>query len=326
MLNNLQEEFKLLKIEVIDLNKLTLGYGDNCIIILTQLLDRYLIDQNYTFVRPNFSNLKESNNLLYSNLNNFNFENIINKFIVSNIPKVNSNYSKPNNKKCVANEISKVSNSNSEESTNNTNCSKFIKFSDKINKNNHFSYNESNWFKELIAVNDKLENAEKIIYNSNESYLNYRKSNIIYSTTQNNELDNLKTNINNYILSQEETIKDINKKENVFLFKDKSILSKFNRTRPKIMLNKDDIKSIEDRISDKVVKLEKIDKITKYKKDNGYNKCNINNNKSTLEKNIMSLKIKENLLNITLNNALLNNKKHNTYYTDESNNYFDEIY
>ena len=45
---------KNIGIKIIDNNKFTNGYGEAVCLILTQLLDKYLINQNFIFKKPKF--------------------------------------------------------------------------------------------------------------------------------------------------------------------------------------------------------------------------------------------------------------------------------
>lgn len=96
MLNDL----KAIGIKIIENSKYQNGYGEGVCLVLTQLLDKYLINQNFIFKKPvlNFGEEeegKESNN----------FDELI-------LEDNNLNYANVNNKEHFTNQIEKVTNNN----------------------------------------------------------------------------------------------------------------------------------------------------------------------------------------------------------------------
>ncbi len=53
-LSDLLNELKTLGIKIIDNSKFVNGYGEGICLIITQLLDKYLINQNFIFKKPKF--------------------------------------------------------------------------------------------------------------------------------------------------------------------------------------------------------------------------------------------------------------------------------
>jgi hypothetical protein len=53
-LSDLLNELKTLGIKIIDNSKFVHGYGEGVCLIITQLLDKYLINQNFIFKKPKF--------------------------------------------------------------------------------------------------------------------------------------------------------------------------------------------------------------------------------------------------------------------------------
>jgi hypothetical protein len=54
-LNELLADLKSIGIKIIENSKYQNGYGEGICLILTQLLDKYLINQNFIFKKPNFN-------------------------------------------------------------------------------------------------------------------------------------------------------------------------------------------------------------------------------------------------------------------------------
>jgi hypothetical protein len=55
-LNDLLNDLKQLGVKIIETSKFQNGYGEGVCLILTQLLDKYLINQNYIFKKPKLIN------------------------------------------------------------------------------------------------------------------------------------------------------------------------------------------------------------------------------------------------------------------------------
>ena len=53
-INELINDLKKIGIKVIDNGKFSNGYGEAICLILTQLLDKYLVNQNFIFKKPKF--------------------------------------------------------------------------------------------------------------------------------------------------------------------------------------------------------------------------------------------------------------------------------
>lgn len=81
-LNDLLAELKSIGIKIIENSKYQNGYGEGICLVLTQLLDKYLINQNFIFKKPILiSKEKDSENEIdeiiedYQNVNNNNGNN-----------------------------------------------------------------------------------------------------------------------------------------------------------------------------------------------------------------------------------------------------------
>jgi hypothetical protein len=59
-ISELLNDLKSVGIKVVDNGKFTIGYGEGICLILTQLLDKYLINQNFIFKRPKYDTKVET--------------------------------------------------------------------------------------------------------------------------------------------------------------------------------------------------------------------------------------------------------------------------
>jgi hypothetical protein len=84
LLHELLDDLKSIGIKIIENSKYQNGYGEGICLILTQLLDKYLINQNFIFRKP----------LLTSNEKN---EENNNEEIMEDFQSVNVNYNNNNN-------------------------------------------------------------------------------------------------------------------------------------------------------------------------------------------------------------------------------------
>lgn len=53
-LNDLMNDLKSVGVKIIESSKFSMGYGEGVCLIITQLLDKYLINQNFIFKKPKF--------------------------------------------------------------------------------------------------------------------------------------------------------------------------------------------------------------------------------------------------------------------------------
>lgn len=74
-LNDLFNELKQIGVKIIDTSKFQNGYGEGVCLILTQLLDKYLINQNFIFKKPKYND-DEKNELKIEEIQN-EFEEVI---------------------------------------------------------------------------------------------------------------------------------------------------------------------------------------------------------------------------------------------------------
>ena len=237
-------------VELINPELLINGYGDSCIIALTQILDKYLIQQNFIFNKPIFK-LKTQKEIKLS----FKFD---------------DDYF--NDKISFSDETTKVS----LQIINNQSNEKF-KTKEKI------SFNENNWLRELISVNDTLEEAASLIFKTNTK------------TNKIKEIDissNMKNALDEYFGLQEEKIKTLQLKESLIINKDNTILNKFSRSLPKLTSFQKEENSLTNHITVKTLELDQL-KEKLMILDNKYNNkvTNVKSNSSgKLMKNINSIK------------------------------------
>lgn len=99
-LHDLINDLKAIGIKIIENSKYQNGYGEGVCLVLTQLLDKYLINQNFIFKKPEL-NFGEEDEGKEAN----NFDEVITE-------DNNLNYINNNNKEHFANQIEKVTNNN----------------------------------------------------------------------------------------------------------------------------------------------------------------------------------------------------------------------
>ena len=99
-LHDLLSDLKAIGIKIIENSKYQNGYGEGVCLVLTQLLDKYLINQNFIFKKPvlNFEEEEEGKEF--------------NEFDEVILEDNNMNYMNGNNKEHFANQIEKVTNNN----------------------------------------------------------------------------------------------------------------------------------------------------------------------------------------------------------------------
>jgi hypothetical protein len=83
-LNDLLTVLKQMKLKIIDNSKFNLGFGEGVCLILNQLLDKYLMNQNFIFVRPKF--IDKNSNKIDEIANDF--EEVL---LEENLDRINSN-------------------------------------------------------------------------------------------------------------------------------------------------------------------------------------------------------------------------------------------
>lgn len=99
-MHDLINDLKAIGIKIIENSKYQNGYGEGVCLVLTQLLDKYLINQNFIFKKPvlNFGEEDEGGE--------------INDFDEVITEDNNLNYINGNNKEHFANQIEKITNNN----------------------------------------------------------------------------------------------------------------------------------------------------------------------------------------------------------------------
>lgn len=284
-------------IEVIDITKLPLGYGDDCIIILTQLLDRYLIDQNFTFHKPNFESLNKAYHIQSKNFF-FNFNNILDEdfFNDKHINGISSNETTK------ANSLSQLSQAN--------HLNKDKKENSIINLNEY-------WFKELMNVNDKLESSSRLIYEQEEVSSTKTKYLAFNSSGSQNE-NSIKSLISDYIENEKVKIEEIQKKEKHCLNKDNMILSTYSKSGPRINSTKKLYEELKSRIDSKSIELSEVSHKLK-KIDEKHNSTDTKH----LTARIKSLN--NSLIKLDIRNALINNSILNCLQSQEKDKKEDEL-
>jgi len=96
-LMDLINDLKAIGIKIIENSKYQNGYGEGVCLILTQLLDKYLINQNFIFNKPIFNEGNEENKDNYEldevilEDNNFNYLNVNNNKSNNQIDKITNN-------------------------------------------------------------------------------------------------------------------------------------------------------------------------------------------------------------------------------------------
>lgn len=138
-LKKLVDSLKSLAIEAVDYNKLIKGFDDDCIIVITQLLDRYLIEQNFTFHKPNYS-------VCNKNLPCIELDKSVLDYHEDQFKGQATSYDSTK-----ASENSSFLNPN-------------LMTSEAINGPKKRNIAQHNWLQELVNVNDKLTDATKNIY------------------------------------------------------------------------------------------------------------------------------------------------------------------
>ena len=99
-LHDLINDLKAIGIKIIENSKYQNGYGEGVCLVLTQLLDKYLINQNFIFKKPVLSYGEEDEGKEVNN-----FDEVI-------IEDNNLNYVNGNDKELFTNQIEKVTNNN----------------------------------------------------------------------------------------------------------------------------------------------------------------------------------------------------------------------
>lgn len=104
MLTDLLNSLKSIGIKILENSKISNGFGEGVCLIVTQLLDRYLISQNYIFKKPLCESiLANSNSAKKTNTNNTNNSNNINSNNINGNNSNNNKTSRPSTKNGVNN-------------------------------------------------------------------------------------------------------------------------------------------------------------------------------------------------------------------------------
>ena len=89
-LNDLLSELKQIGVKILENSKLNNGYGEGVCLILTQLLDKYLIIRNYIFKKPK---LQEEEKIVLEEIQNMNEDIILEENLnINNLIMKNKNY------------------------------------------------------------------------------------------------------------------------------------------------------------------------------------------------------------------------------------------
>lgn len=91
-LKELFNDLNEIGIKIKESTKYHSGYGEGVCLILTQLLDKYLISQNYIFKKPNFVNGKNEDNDVEDIVEDFNFSGNNNNIKENTNVNVNNNF------------------------------------------------------------------------------------------------------------------------------------------------------------------------------------------------------------------------------------------
>ena len=314
-LNELVQKLHNNKIKVVVNNRFKYGYGDSVCSVITQLCDKYLMNQNYIFKTPKFFKNKENkiekiyddNIILEDNINtNIGF-------------KANTNYNFGNHFTGSTRDGSNnlfyngfgvkkfISNSNFCVNNNNNNNDEFFENDDNNNfeenendvynnilKNNNNEINEKEWEKELerVSINlnfNEMLKEKKIKNNNNNNnkkvidkikeYSNFVSENI-------NEISNDINYYNNEIEDELKKIEKIEKKiQNSSNKNIKENIEKIKLTNSAINNYEDEFMNIEEDIEFKEEEMKRI--------SNKMNKLNKNENNLLDEDNNEENKIKK---------------------------------
>lgn len=324
LLKNLLEILKQLGIKVLDNAKLTNGFGEGVCLIITQLIDKILINQNFGFKQPNFFNLEKS------------------KKKQQQSKEKSQNLKSDNNKQYVQNQNNLQNSIPLVEAILSFDEEKFMKDRSKVNSQSSNLTKDTNYTDknyrldeeiDLLFPNDYYENIETNITSIKSKF---KTLSINFSVKLKNE------EITRNLHFNDESIKEMKKYENLFnsksdyIYKDygKDIES-LNQTFEKIKSNKNVKNNIEDNINKLIEKKEILqNKIDKYKKNGLF--TNMNNNISS-EEIIKSIKhLQTMIVNKSISSSIKNseiirnfqnieaNKKYIKENTDEEG-LFDEI-
>lgn len=191
-------------IDIGDSSELILGYGEWCVVILSEVLNKYLMEQNFSFNKPNLKKFKKEENLNLKNgvVDDFNSSlNKTSKGLKFNKTNILLKLDRLDNKKLDSDYdyfIERVS------------LDKRAKYNNKIN---NFEKNDNNYSNDLIKsfkinikeinynyeLNDNLENMFERVYLSNKNNnLNTDNLNLIdkYNNNIKNNIDYLSPQLN----------------------------------------------------------------------------------------------------------------------------------
>jgi hypothetical protein len=311
-LNELVQKLHNNKIKVVVNNRFKYGYGDSVCSVITQLCDKYLMNQNYIFKTPKFFKNKENkiekiyddNIILEDNINtnigfkantNYNFGN---HFTVSTRDGSNNLfYNGFGVKKFISNSNFSNNNNNDdfiENDNNNNSIEEKMYENDVCNnilKNNNNEINEKEWEKELerVSINlnfNEMLKEKKIKNNNNKKVFDKVKE---YSNYINDNFNEISNDINYYNNEIEGELKKIEKIEkNIQNSSNKNIkenIEKIKLTNSAINNYEDEFMNIEEDIEFKEEEMKRI--------SNKMNKLNKNENNLLDDDNNDENKIKK---------------------------------
>lgn len=188
LLKVLIEKLKELGIKLLDNAKLTNGFGEGVCLIITQLIDKILINQNFEFKQPNFKNLEKSKKKNMSSKEKIQNKTENFKSSQINIPLVETILTL--NDEIKINDRSKVTSQSS-------NLTKDTNYSDKNTK-----------------LDEEIDN-----FLSNNIYehisTNFTNKQQLANLSENFLSKTVKENLNNLLIFEDESIKQLKKYENL---------------------------------------------------------------------------------------------------------------
>jgi estrogen-related receptor beta like 1 len=291
-LNELVSKLQKNKIKVVVNNRFKYGYGDSVCSVITQLCDKYLMNQNYIFKTPKFNKNKENKVIIENNFDDIILEDNINTNIGF---KANTNYNFGNHftvstkdgsnnlfyngfgvKKFISNGNVFSNNSNNIYNSNLTNNNTDKNENNNIN-NNFYNVDDFN--------NNEINSMDEKIYEKEfKEGLNIIKNDDIDVKEWEKELERVSINLNFNEMIKEKKLDKNNKNNKKVFDKIKEFSNYFDDENFKII--KDDINNYNYNINEDLKKIEKIEKNIKNSSNNN---------------------IRENIEKIKLTNSAINN-------------------
>lgn len=300
LLKNLIEKLKELGIKLLDNAKLTNGFGEGVCLIITQLIDKILINQNFEFKQPNFKNLEKSKkkNMSSKEKNQNKTDNFKSSQI--NIPLVETILTL--NDEIKINDRSKVTSQSS-------NLTKDTNYSDKNTK-----------------LDDEIDNflSNKIYEQISVDSTNKQK---LVNLSENFSSKTIKENLYNLLIYDDDSLKQLKKYENLFNSQSKNelIYNGYNSDYSKLIGIVDSIKDknlIREKLTNRVddlIESKNIleDKIKKYKSNkiimDSFSDADADKMKNAI------LEISKMIKNINLSSSLKSNYILSNYICYENN-------